>query len=206
MQHTSNVAARARSGRNQLAVLAGVALVMFAFTSMGSFAGSAAAQTWLDQRFYDEPARPNARGSYNYAPGSLTGAPRPRTAKRASGTKVAALTTDFSYAAPKKSLSGGVSWVASAGCLDGALRSVIYQVAANYGPVTVNSTCRSKSHNRRVGGAHRSKHLTGDAADFRVRGNVRAAYAFLQSHGSVGGIKHYGGGLFHIDNGQRRSW
>jgi hypothetical protein len=28
----------------------------------------------------------------------------------------------------------------------------------------------------------------------------------LRSNGSVGGLKHYGGGLFHIDNGARRSW
>jgi hypothetical protein len=30
--------------------------------------------------------------------------------------------------------------------------------------------------------------------------------AFLRSHGSVGGLKHYGGGLFHIDSGPRRGW
>ena len=59
---------------------------------------------------------------------------------------------------------------------------------------------------RAVGGARKSKHLSGDAVDFRVHGNVRAVYAYLRSSGSVGGLKHYGGGLFHIDNGERRSW
>ena len=110
--------------------------------------------------------------------------------------------------APKKSVAGagGIRWVASAGCLNGTLRSVVAQVAANYGSVTVNSTCRGKSHNRKVGGAKKSHHLTGDAVDFRVRGNVRAVHAFLRSHGSIGGIKHYGGGLFHVDTGPRRSW
>jgi hypothetical protein len=123
--------------------------------------------------------------------------------------KVAAL-GDRSFLPPKEpapSLTGsGVRWVASSGCLDGGLKSIVYQVAANFGPVTVNSTCRSKGRNRAVGGAKRSKHLTGDAVDFRVRGNVRAVYAYLRSAGGVGGLKHYGGGLFHIDNGDRRSW
>lgn len=101
---------------------------------------------------------------------------------------------------------GGVSWVANSGCLTGSLRSVIYGIASSFGSVTVTSTCRSAGHNRRVGGAPRSLHLSGNAADFRVHGNVSAAYASLRSSGSVGGLKHYGGGLFHIDTGARRSW
>jgi uncharacterized protein YcbK (DUF882 family) len=83
---------------------------------------------------------------------------------------------------------------------------VIYQVANSFGPVTVNSTCRSRRHNARVGGAHRSHHLNGNAVDFRVRGNNRAVLSFLRSHGSVGGLKLYRGGFFHIDTGSRRSW
>jgi uncharacterized protein YcbK (DUF882 family) len=81
---------------------------------------------------------------------------------------------------------------------------VIAQVAARFGSVTVNSTCRSRRHNARVGGASRSMHLTGDAADFRIHGNWGAAAGFIRS--LVGGFKHYGGGLFHIDTGTRRTW
>lgn len=101
---------------------------------------------------------------------------------------------------------GGVAWSASSGCLNATLRSVIHQVAASFGSLRVNSTCRSRGHNARVGGARRSHHLTGDAVDFRVFGNVGAVSAFLRSHGSIGGFKHYGGGLFHIDTGPRRRW
>lgn len=128
--------------------------------------------------------------------------------KSSGGVKVAALGGgSYDYQPKKQSITGGgVKWVANAGCLAGSLKGVIYQVSANYGPVTVSSTCRSKSHNSNVGGAPRSKHLSGDAADFRVHSNVSATYAFLKSSGSVGGLKHYGGGLFHIDNGDRRSW
>lgn len=106
------------------------------------------------------------------------------------------------------SLSGGgnVRWVANSGCLNSTLRGAIADVAANYGSVTVSSTCRSHSHNARVGGAPKSHHLTGDAADFRVHGNYGAAHAYLKSNGALGGVKHYGGGLFHIDTGPKRSW
>ncbi|MCB1510288.1 MAG: DUF882 domain-containing protein [Hyphomicrobiaceae bacterium] len=100
--------------------------------------------------------------------------------------------------------SGRVQWVASAGCLNRRLRAVVYHVARNYGRVRVNSTCRSRRHNRRVGGARRSHHLNGNAVDFRVFGNVRGAARYLRS--AAGGYKHYGGGLFHVDTGPRRSW
>jgi len=134
-----------------------------------------------------------------------------KTVSRKAGKRYAALGTSATdtvspSAKPSLGSGGGIRWVASSGCLNGSLRAVVAQVAANYGSVTVNSTCRNRGHNARVGGARKSHHLTGNAVDFRVRGNVRGAYAFLRSSGSVGGLKHYGGGLFHIDSGPRRSW
>ena len=107
---------------------------------------------------------------------------------------------------PRRSLSGGVSWSAPSGCLNGTLRSVVSEVASSFGGVRVTSTCRSRSQNARAGGAKRSHHLTGDAVDFRVFGNVGGALAYLRNHGSIGGVKHYGGGLIHADTGPRRSW
>ncbi len=136
---------------------------------------------------------------------------RPRAKKQKSAQKKrsgllhrVALAPEPKAEMPTKSLSGGgsIRWVANSGCLAASLRAVIAHVAANFGAVTVNSTCRSARHNRRVGGARRSYHLTGSAADFRVRGNVRGVMAYLR--GAVGGLKHYGGGLFHIDTGPRR--
>lgn len=166
-------------------------------------AGSDYTPTYAGNTTYDSKPAP-VSAYYPQAKKSTASAPK----KKSSGVKVAALGKDGGGYTPKKqSLTGGsVNWVASSGCLDGSLKSVIYQVAANFGPVTVSSTCRSKSRNASVGGAPKSKHLTGDAADFRVHGNVSATYAFLKNSGSVGGLKHYGGGLFHIDNGDRRSW
>lgn len=134
---------------------------------------------------------------------------RTRSAKRQRNVRVASLGGSYQ---PKpevgRSLSGGgVKWVANSGCLNARLKSVIYQVASAFGPVTVNSTCRSHRHNRRVGGAHRSHHLSGNAVDFRVHGRgARGVYAFLRNHSSVGGLKFYRRGFFHIDTGSRRTW
>lgn len=139
---------------------------------------------------------------------AYAGKSKKKTASKGTKKRYAALDTGAMIdTAPAKSLTGGgIRWAASSSCLNGTLVAVVGQVAASYGSVTVNSTCRSKARNRAVGGAHRSHHLSGNAVDFRVRGNVGAVHAFLRSHGSLGGVKHYGGGLFHIDTGPKRSW
>jgi hypothetical protein len=106
-----------------------------------------------------------------------------------------------------RSLSAApVRWSAASSCLNASLRRVIAEVSANFGAVRVNSTCRSRQHNAGIGGAPRSHHLTGDAVDFSVGGNVRAVLAFLNGHRAVGGLKHYADGHFHVDTGPRRSW
>jgi hypothetical protein len=132
-----------------------------------------------------------------------------RPARRASKrkTRVASRgTEDYSPRPPRDSVTGGaISWSASSSCLNSTLSSLVGEVAATYGSVTVTSTCRDRSHNAAVGGAKRSHHLTGDAVDFRVRGNVSGTIAYLRNSGSVGGFHHYGGGLIHIDTGPRRT-
>lgn len=108
---------------------------------------------------------------------------------------------------PRLSISGGsprINWRANRRCLAARLRAAINHVARHYGRVRVNSTCRSRRHNRRVGGARRSYHIGGRAADIRVFGNVRAASRYLRR--VSGGYKHYGGGRFHVDTGPRRTW
>jgi hypothetical protein len=114
-----------------------------------------------------------------------------------------------SPAVPAKPVDLGgelIRWIASPDCLAQPLKRVLAEVAEQFGPLRVNSTCRSKRHNARVGGAPRSYHLTGSAVDFRVNGHAKAVHAFLRAHQRVGGLKHYGGGLFHIDTGPRRTW
>lgn len=93
-------------------------------------------------------------------------------------------------------------------CLPSDLKRVLNEVAANFGAIRINSTYRSPSHNRRVGGAPRSLHLECRAVDFSYRGPRRGALIrFLRSHSGVGGVGVYGGsGHIHIDDGPRRSW
>ena len=160
-------------------------------------------------RSNNAPTAPTTKGASTSA-GQSKASSQPRaqrsgsTTNRSRGVQVASLGRD-GYSAPKpRSLggSGGIIWVASLSCLNGSLRGVVSHVAANYGSVTVSSTCRSSERNRRAGGAPKSYHLSGDAVDFRVHGNVSGAASYLRSIG--GGYKHMGGGLFHVDTGPRR--
>jgi len=91
-------------------------------------------------------------------------------------------------------------------CVPNKLKAVINEVSRRYGPVTVNSTHRSHSKNRRIGGAKRSYHLRCQAVDFRVRGDSRKVMRFLRNHPHVGGLKRYRSGYFHIDTGPKRTW
>lgn len=91
-------------------------------------------------------------------------------------------------------------------CVPDSLKVVLNEVSRRYGPVTVNSTHRSRSKNRRVGGASHSYHLNCQAVDFRVKGNQSAVMKYLRSHPNVGGLKRYRSGFIHIDTGPRRSW
>jgi len=185
-------------------VLLAVATAILGLTGSIGAADQAKADSveeWLAKSFPNKEARRMRLGGPARAEGTS------RRKRGPKGVQVASLGDDWAPAKrARPSLSGGVSWVASSGCLNSTLRGVIHQVASSYGRVTVSSTCRSHRHNRRVGGARRSHHLTGDAADFRVHGNWRAAMAYLRSSAPIGGFKHYGGGLFHIDTGPRRSW
>jgi hypothetical protein len=91
-------------------------------------------------------------------------------------------------------------------CIPTALQRALADVAATFGAVSITSTCRTRSQNAAAGGVSRSLHLSGQAVDFRVSGAPLAVQAFLARHPDVGGLKHYGGGLFHIDTGERRSF
>lgn len=91
-------------------------------------------------------------------------------------------------------------------CIPDELKAVLGQVAARWGTVVVNSSHRSKAHNRRVGGKSRSFHLKCEAADFSVAGSHKGLVAFLRKHPLVGGYKRYPAGHFHIDVGPKRSW
>lgn len=67
-------------------------------------------------------------------------------------------------------------------------------------PVTINSSCRCKHHNKNVGGAENSTHLAGIAADIVVRDiDAREVYEFLtRTYPDTYGIGRYES-FTHID-------
>jgi uncharacterized protein YcbK (DUF882 family) len=91
-------------------------------------------------------------------------------------------------------------------CIPDYLREVVASVAEKFGPVSVESTHRSRGSNWRAGGARHSLHLSCRAIDFRVQARARGVMAYLRTHPQVGGLKIYRNGIIHIDNGERRSW
>jgi Peptidase M15 len=153
-------------------------------------------ESWTEETFAraKPQSKPSAEAKIKRATRSNLGGPKSEDSPKNTPTR-------------RPSLSGGsISWQASSGCVPGALRGVLNAIASTFGPVTVTSTCRSAASNRAAGGAGKSYHLSGEAVDFRTHGSTGAVYAYLSSNGGVGGLKHYGGGLFHIDTGPRRSW
>ena len=85
--------------------------------------------------------------------------------------------------------------------IDPALVEVLQAIRDHFGkPVTVNSAYRTPAKNKAVGGASRSQHLYGTAADITVKGvhpMQVAAYAeqLLQGRGGIGIYKTF----THID-------
>ena len=79
------------------------------------------------------------------------------------------------------------------------------------GPLIVTSGYRTEAHNRKVGGAKRSMHLTASALDLRSKklSGRRLAHLVLELilDGRVadGGVGCYEGWV-HIDLGRRRRW
>lgn len=126
------------------------------------------------------------------APNSANGPSKTPQAKKAS-------VTSTSRAA---NVTANAPWK----CVPDSLKVVLNEVSRRYGPVTVNSTHRSRSKNRRVGGARHSYHLHCQAVDFRVKGDNAAVMRYLRRHPNVGGLKRYRSGYFHIDTGPRRTW
>lgn len=89
------------------------------------------------------------------------------------------------------------------------LIEVLEQVREHFHkPVVINSGYRCPTHNHNVGGATRSQHLRGTAADIRVRGVAPSeVYEFLSNlRGSLGGLGSYRT-FTHIDVGpDGRRW
>ncbi|MEP1441642.1 MAG: D-Ala-D-Ala carboxypeptidase family metallohydrolase [Hyphomicrobiales bacterium] len=98
-----------------------------------------------------------------------------------------------------------VRYLDTKSCVPFRLRRVLNHTSRKFGRVTVTSTKREKSENRRKGGAKKSFHLRCQATDFTLKADRRKVLKFLKNHKGVGGyssyVRHY-----HIDTGPRRTW
>jgi uncharacterized protein YcbK (DUF882 family) len=95
------------------------------------------------------------------------------------------------------------------GGLNGRLMVMLRQIENHFGrPLTVNSGCRSHTHNRRIGGARRSYHLRCMAADVKVKGVSKwAVLRYAMNHPQRGGVGSYcRDNNIHVDVGPRRAW
>lgn len=72
-------------------------------------------------------------------------------------------------------------------------------------PIHINSGYRSVAHNLAIGGASKSMHTHGMAADIVVSGKTPIEIASLAHDMGLGGIKAYPS-FTHIDVGVRRTW
>lgn len=90
--------------------------------------------------------------------------------------------------------------------IDSRLVKILQEVRDHFGkPVTVTSGCRCEEHNANVGGASRSKHVIGLAADVKVYGiAVDDVYEYLDNkYPDELGLGKYRSWI-HVDTRSRR--
>lgn len=85
---------------------------------------------------------------------------------------------------------------------DPKLLNLLEGIRAGIGnkPITINSGCRCKYHNRRIGGANYSQHLLGKAADIKSDHATPDELSFIANEilGNAGGVKAYSS-FCHVD-------
>lgn len=92
-------------------------------------------------------------------------------------------------------------------CLPAPVRRALNDVALRFGTVLLRSTLRGSGRFVRRDPFRGSYHRDCRAADFRLaNGSGAGVLAFLRARPDLGGVKRYRNGLFHIDDGPRRSW
>ncbi len=90
-------------------------------------------------------------------------------------------------------------------CLPAGLQSVLKDVEARFGAVTVVSTTELHTDNHSHGSARHKLHTACKAVDFRVGGNRKAVVAYLKSRPEVAGVNSYANnGVIHVDHSGAR--
>lgn len=96
----------------------------------------------------------------------------------------------------------------STSCFPPKLKEFINELRTRFGSVEINSGYRSRTHNRQVGGARRSQHMSCNAVDFSIPGVPRAEVKLFLTANFRGraGVGYYCNDRFHLDIGSVRQW
>lgn len=91
-------------------------------------------------------------------------------------------------------------------CLAPGLKSVLQDVQARFGTVTLVSTTHLHTDNHTKGSVRHKLHSDCMAVDFKVAGDLGAVTAYLRTRSEVAGINTYkNNGVIHIDAAQTRT-
>ena len=111
--------------------------------------------------------------------------------------------------APRLSVMPQPDYLKNWGRLDPRLVTLLGQIETHFGgKAVISSGCRSEEHNRAVGGALHSFHLTCMAADIAIPGVTAAAIRdFAMGLPERGGVGTYcSTPIVHVDVGPKRQW
>jgi hypothetical protein len=90
-------------------------------------------------------------------------------------------------------------------CLPAEFKTLIREIEARFGSVTLVSTTTLHTNNHGTGSTRHKLHTDCKAVDFKVAGDVNALTTFLRSRPEVGGINTFrNNGVIHIDYNERR--
>jgi uncharacterized protein YcbK (DUF882 family) len=91
-------------------------------------------------------------------------------------------------------------------CLSQGLRSVLQDVQARFGPVTLVSTTELHTDNHAKGSVRHKLHGDCQAVDFKINGELNAVTAYLRTRSEVAGINTYKNNrVIHIDAAQTQA-
>src|SRR4030095_3606497 len=156
LQPPENHEPRTMAAVRTATLLAGAGSVLMVNLPTASAAFMPASDKWITLGTGATPERAPVPAS-NIEPPETE---QPTPDRKLRGAQLASLGRDVPrQESTGRSLSGSpVRWSASSNCLNATLRRVIAEVSSNFGPITVNSTCRSRHRNAGVGGTPRSRH------------------------------------------------
>ncbi len=90
-------------------------------------------------------------------------------------------------------------------CLPEGLRTVLQDVQARFGTVTLVSTRELHTDNHSPGTARHKLHAACRAVDFKVEGDLTAVTAYLRARPEVSGVNSYRNNrVIHIDAAESR--